>query len=142
VREGELVALAEFVAVDADRFERAARSLLSPTGTRPSLEDTLAAVLLYSGDLLPTDPYADWAALRRERLRYRFLAISDLCAELAVEAGLVDLAVDTLERAIRADPFDETRTQRAAAMLDDAGRTAAARAMRARAERVRRSLEF
>ena len=142
VRREDLVLLAPEAGVDADRFEQLAEAALDDAGGPDALQRALTASVLYGGDLLPTDPYADWAVARRERLRMRYLALIDLAARLADEAGLVDTAVNLLEAAIRHDPYDEQRYRRATAVLERAGRESAARLMVERADRVRRALEL
>jgi DNA-binding SARP family transcriptional activator len=140
VRDGDLLLLDPAISVDADRFENAARAALATTTDDHALEHTVAASLQYAGDLLPGDPYADWAVFRREQLRTRYLALCDRGADLAVAAGLTDLAVDLLEAAMRHDRYDDQRADRAAEILTAAGRDAAARAMSGRAAKVRRAL--
>ena len=57
--------------VDVDRFdalEQAARSTAS-------VADAEAAIAVYGGDLLPDDPYEEWAIEPRERRRLRFLEL-------------------------------------------------------------------
>jgi DNA-binding SARP family transcriptional activator len=140
-RSGDLVAIEGHVAVDADRFESAAhRALALPDGDTDRYEAAMTASLLYGGDLLPTDPYADWALLRREQLRRKFLAVTDLAASCAFELDHVDQAIDFIEAAIRHDPLDLERYERGVVMLDRAGRHSAARAMQERGERVRLDL--
>ncbi|MFP5326977.1 MAG: BTAD domain-containing putative transcriptional regulator, partial [Acidimicrobiia bacterium] len=142
-RVGDLVALNPATRIDADEFEAAAKEALASAkeGSRQQLLDaSLAATLLYEGDLLPTDPYADWAMLRREQLRRLFLTVSDLAARTAAELGLVDSALDLVEAAIRQDPLDIERYEAAAEVLRGAGRHSAARSMAERAERVRHTL--
>jgi DNA-binding SARP family transcriptional activator/pimeloyl-ACP methyl ester carboxylesterase len=73
VLAGEHVALwpALDVEVDAARFERAGEAAL-----RTGDSDACAgAAALYSGELLPDDPYAEWAGERRERLRALYLGL-------------------------------------------------------------------
>lgn len=48
--------------VDVDEFERLAGE-----------DDIGAAIDLYRGDLLPNDPYEEWASIPRDRLRNRYL---------------------------------------------------------------------
>lgn len=140
VRRGEVVSLRTDVTVDADRFEAAAKAVLDHADARADMNEAMTAAMQYGGDLLPSDPFADWATSRRERLRSHFLALSDLACRLAAEAGMVDLAVNLAEAAIRYDPYDDQRLEFVAAVLDRAGRAAAARAMSARAARVRERL--
>ena len=139
VRDRDTVALAHGVAVDADAFEAAASAALA-AGSNATLEEAVAAASMYAGDLLPTDPYADWATLRREQLRQRYLNVADLAARLAADAGLSELAVDLLETAIRHDRYDLERYDLAVETLEATGRLSAARAMRDRAARTRREL--
>ena len=77
------------VEVDAERFEDAA------SGALDEGDATACAVAtkLYTGELLPDDPYAEWARDARERLRLRFV-------EALKRAGLWDRVVDL-------DPLDE-----------------------------------
>jgi DNA-binding SARP family transcriptional activator len=66
-----------------------------------------SAVELYRGELLPDDPYEDWAISRRDELRLEFLA---LCVELA---GLLEAraelqeAIAVLRRVVALDPLHE-----------------------------------
>ena len=140
VRQHDLLALAPTVVVDADRFDREAAAVMADPSTPDALHRAMAASLLYGGDLLPSDPYADWAVLRREQLRMSYLAVTDLASRLAEEAGLVDMAVNLVEAAIRHDPYDEDRYHRAAGLLEASGRPSAARLMTERATTVRKLL--
>jgi DNA-binding SARP family transcriptional activator len=140
VRQQDLLGLAPGVTVDADRFDADAAAVLADPAAADALHRALAVSLLYGGDLLPSDPYADWAVLRREQLRMRYLAVTDLACRLAEEAGLFDTAVNLVEAAIRHDPYDEDRYHRAARLLERSGRTSAARLMTERAGRVHKLL--
>ena len=139
VRRGELVELREGVKVDAVRFEEAAGRALEWQGDG-ALEAGLIAVSLYAGDLLPSDPFADWAALPRERLRRRFLTVLDLSARRAMEAGTLDLAIDLLETGIHHDLYDDERYARTAELYEQTGRFPEGESLRRRAAEVRASL--
>jgi DNA-binding SARP family transcriptional activator len=138
-RDGDVVYLDPDVAVDAVRFEEACARALAASDD-DALEAAVAATLEYGGDLLPTDPYAEWAILARERLRLRYLAMCDRAARLAAEAGMNDLALDRLQAAIRHEPYDTDRYVQAAAILSASGDDAGAIAMREREHRIRSKL--
>lgn len=140
VRYRDLVSLEPTVAVDADRFEEAVAAAHANRDSPDAIDTAMTASLLYGGDLLPTDPYADWAAVRREYLRQRYLAVTDLAVRLTAHAGLNELALDLLEAAIRHDPYDLDRYGRAATLLDAMGRHGAALAMRRRCEVAQHAL--
>ncbi|WP_454859466.1 ATP-binding protein [Promicromonospora soli] len=97
--------------VDAEKFERAADAAI-----RTQDDDAWRAALgLYSGDLLPDDLYAEWAAGPRERLRLKYLE------------GLRRLAM--WERLAAEDPLDEEAHRGLMRMwLDRGNRHAAVRA--------------
>ena len=95
------------------------------------------ALARYSGDLLPADRYAPWAAEPRERLRQRYLELLDALAADARERGDLDEAVRLLERGIAAEPLDEARHLAAAELLLRQGRRGAAGALVERAAAVR-----
>ncbi|HUP21976.1 MAG TPA: BTAD domain-containing putative transcriptional regulator, partial [Thermoanaerobaculia bacterium] len=103
---------------DVGAFEAAAaaaRRSRDPAEYRRALD-------LYRGDLLPENPYEDWAASRREQLRALHL---DLLAELAEQheaRGESELAIDTLERLIAAEPVREEAHRRLMRLHAAAGR--------------------
>jgi DNA-binding SARP family transcriptional activator len=143
VRRDDLIAIHPDLEVDADRFDAAADRALSRRGdSSDAFDAAMTATLLYAGDFLPTDPYADWAMLRREQLRRRYLAVSDLAARLAAERGMTDTAIDVTEVAIRHDPYDVQRYEFAISVLESEGRHAAATAMAKRTAKVRRALNL
>ena len=125
--------------MDAIAFERAAvEALAAPEAERGGLART--ALSRYSGDLLPADRYAPWAAEPRERLRQRYLELLDTLAADARERGDLDEAVRLLERGIAAEPLDEARHLAAAELLLRQGRRGAAGALVDRAAAVREDL--
>lgn len=128
-RNGELVELAGDVIVDATRFTDLARRATEAAAADDAMAMHLAerALDAYLGDLLPMDPYADWALAPRERLRQRHLDVIDLLARLLTEQGDPDRAVRLLERGIEADPYAEGRYVAVAELLEQLGRVDAAR---------------
>lgn len=88
---------------DVQAFEEAAAyasSSSEPAAYRAALD-------LYSGDLLPEDPYEDWTQTRREGLRQIFL---DLLVEIALiheEREDYTSAVEALRRAVAEEPVNE-----------------------------------
>lgn len=126
VRAGDSLRLAADVEVDARSFEDLVDAVgVAAAGERAGL--ARLAVAAYPGELLPADRYEDWAALARERLRRRFLALVDLLADDAERRGELDEAVRQLDVAIAVEPLDESRSVRAARILLSQGRRATAR---------------
>ncbi|MDP9356428.1 MAG: AAA family ATPase, partial [Chloroflexota bacterium] len=66
-----------------------------------------AALELYTGDLLPEDPYEDWAANRRATLRATFLALLSHLADLHEGRGELGPAIAAWQRVVGAEPTDE-----------------------------------
>jgi DNA-binding SARP family transcriptional activator len=138
-RDEETLRLARGVEVDAAAFERAAvEALAAAEAERGGLART--ALSRYTGDLLPADRYAPWAAEPRERLRQRYLELLDTLAADARERGDLDEAVRLLERGIAAEPLDEARHLAAAELLLRQGRRGAAGVLVDRAAAVRDEL--
>jgi DNA-binding SARP family transcriptional activator len=77
------------IVVDAARFEATARAALATGEARIAA----AAADLYSGELLPDDPYASWTAAPRGRLRELALAVHKVARQW--------------EQALEIDPLDE-----------------------------------
>ncbi len=131
VRDGSRLTLAP-AWVDATEFRLAADRALRASGRdRGAL--AVAALALWSGDLLPSDPYESWATGPREQLRRRRLDLLDLVAAEAADRGSYDEARQALEQAIESDPYDDTRYVLAAQHLLAAGRREPARRMLTRA---------
>jgi predicted ATPase/DNA-binding SARP family transcriptional activator len=65
------------------------------------------ALDLYAGDLLPEDPYEDWAEDRRKQLRQNYLDLLVEMAQLSEERGDFGAAIDALWEAVSEEPEHE-----------------------------------
>ena len=131
-RRGDELGLATEVVTDVAEFEAAvAVALAAPPHERAGLARRAAA--LHGGELLPADRYEDWVAAPRERLRRRFVAVTDALAADAEARGDYDEAVRQLDVAVALEPLDEARYVQAARLLVTQGRRAGARDMVRRA---------
>ena len=121
VRDGSTLRL-EGVWVNAPAFRGSADRALSER----SPGRAVASLALWSGTLLPTDPYTGWAVGLREQFHRRHLALLDLLADDAGARGSHLEAARILAEAIEEDPYDESRYLRGGEHLLAAGRRAAA----------------
>ncbi len=128
VRAGELLTLSTEIRVDLAQFEAEARRALALGRTEPTLAVAVArsAIARYRGDVLPDDPYEEWAEQPRERARRMMLQLLDLCADAAAERGDLDETRRVIELAIDLAPYDDDRYLRAATALLEQGRRGAA----------------
>jgi DNA-binding SARP family transcriptional activator/ATP/maltotriose-dependent transcriptional regulator MalT len=127
-RDGDVLVLGPEVRLDLREFQREARQALSLVAGDPGAAVALAgsAIARYRGDLLPDDPYEEWADAPREAARQSMLDLLDLCAEAAAERGDLDDARRWVQRAIEVAPDETDRYLRAAVILDEQGRHGAA----------------
>src|SRR5215217_9517105 len=89
--------------LDVEAFEEAAataRRSREPAAYR-------AALNLYAGELLPRDPYEEWAEVPREGLRQLFLALLVELASLHEERGEYGPGIEALRRAVVEEPTRE-----------------------------------
>jgi DNA-binding SARP family transcriptional activator len=89
--------------VDVEAFEEAAataRRSREPAAYR-------AALNLYAGELLPRDPYEEWAEVPRESLRQLFLSLLDELGSLHEERGEYGAGIEALRRAVVEEPTRE-----------------------------------
>jgi DNA-binding SARP family transcriptional activator len=97
------------VYVDADDFEDQVRTGLDHLAVgrvmlaRERLE---RALVLYTGDFLADEPYADWAMVQRDMLRRLAADALRALASIARRAGDLDDAAAHLERLGELEPFD------------------------------------
>ncbi|GEM_PF-2248971 len=128
-RRGECLALAEGVGLDAAMFETSARQALSLFANQGKYHEAAgaarAAEALYTGDLLPTDPYEGWADEPRQRLARLRLRLLEAWASAARDID-PDAAEQCLRLAVMADPADEAHYLMLADLLYDRGRRGAA----------------
>src|SRR3954454_1360578 len=89
--------------VDVEEFERAAGEARGSADR----ELCVAAVELYTGELLPEDRYEDWSTARRESLREMCIVLLLELSGLERAAGYGAAAVRWLQRALVEDPLHE-----------------------------------
>ena len=95
--------------IDADEFERDVRAGLASmdagdaSRAREHLENALA---LYRGDFLADEPYAEWAADERDRLRQLAGRALRALADADEATGDLDGATENLERLVTMEPYD------------------------------------
>jgi len=128
-RSGDALTLTD--QVDSD-FARASRAADQALGCAASLADANRAVRLNSPALLPDDLYSDWASHARIAQRTRFVRLLDRQADLAEQAGELDVAVVALEAAQDADGAGVERVLLGYKLLKSVGRESAASALAAR----------
>jgi DNA-binding SARP family transcriptional activator len=137
-RDGDLLALGTGVRTDLAQFHREARQALALRAGDPGSALALArsAMARYRGDLLPDDPYEEWADEPREVARRAMLDLLDLCATAAAARGDLDEARRTVERALALAPFEEDSYLKVARIFGDNGRRGAALSVLRRARAV------
>jgi DNA-binding SARP family transcriptional activator len=96
-------------AVDADAFERGAATARRDGGRRA----LAAAAALWTGDPLPGDRYADWAAAWRDDLVDRYREVLAALADAELRAGDAAAALRAARRLLVLDPLDEAAHRRA-----------------------------
>lgn len=116
---GEVVVLDDTGPVDVDvlQFERSALAALAD-GAEASLRDAAA---LYSGDLLPELPDADWLTARRDELREIHREVLVKLASTVAE-GAPEEALVILNHALESDPVHEGAVRAQMVVLAGMGR--------------------
>src|SRR5919199_2270528 len=94
--------------IDAEEFERGAAEALKSSDPR-ACESALA---LYEGELLIEDPYEDWAAARREKLRALRQELLSRLSGLYEARGEHARAVERLKEIVALDPSNEDAHRR------------------------------
>lgn len=135
---GEVVRLSPEVEIDVRRFESLALEALRPPTDERRIREALDA---YGGDLLPDDPFSEWADAPREALRAlcRRLRLAEV--DVLLSAGDESAAVGLLESLVADEPWLEDAHRRLISLHLDAGRRAAAlRQYRSCRDALRREL--
>jgi DNA-binding SARP family transcriptional activator len=137
LREGNLICLAKDARTDIDRFEEVATEALTCDGSTDDVARLAAdAIVIYRGELLPGDRYADWAAAYREALLRRHASMLELLVTSSLTEGRSDQALAFLERLIETDPFEEHYYLQVAEIHVEAGQFHRARNALERASRM------
>ncbi|MEA2528422.1 MAG: hypothetical protein QOG89_66, partial [Thermomicrobiales bacterium] len=104
-RIGEALSLgpADGVWTDVEAFEQA----VTAAWRSESLNAFRSALGLYTGDLLPDDPYDDRITARRQLLRTNLLAVLARLGQLHAERGETDDAIAVYERLVAVEPIHE-----------------------------------
>jgi DNA-binding SARP family transcriptional activator len=136
-RDGNFIRLADDAVTDVTQFRQLAEEAIR-RDTPPAEASRMArdALLLYRGELLPGDRYADWAAGYRESFARLHIQLLDLLLEEAVSHEHLQEALALLDRLIEADPYEENHYLRAAELLANSGNRRRALSMLERAERM------
>jgi DNA-binding SARP family transcriptional activator len=116
--------------LDIEAFEEAAataRRSREPAAYRVALN-------LYAGELLPRDPYEEWAEVPREGLRQLFLALLVELASLHEERGEYGPGIEALRRILVEEPTREEAHMGLMRLYALGGRQAEALAQYARLE--------
>lgn len=89
--------------VDVEAFEAAAEQ----AGKYQDMPHYLAAVSLYSGDLLPENRYEEWTLVKREELLQSYLNLLQALAHLQETDEDYQAAILTYQRLVAHDPLME-----------------------------------
>jgi DNA-binding SARP family transcriptional activator len=95
-----------------------------------ALADRLAALDLYTGDLLPEAGPADWVVRERDRLRTLAAVIGADAARTASGVGDLTLGVRLVRRSLVLDPYQDRSWRLLATLLDRMGDRSAAQRSR------------
>jgi DNA-binding SARP family transcriptional activator len=128
VRDGPAIMVAPGTRIDAVELQRAAEAARA-AGAGRAAALARQALERAGGELIPDEPYADWALEPRRRAREYELELLDLLRGVAEGQGEIDEAVRLARRAAELDPEDEGRLAALAALLRSQGRTGAAAAI-------------
>jgi DNA-binding SARP family transcriptional activator len=136
-RDDNFIRLAPDAVTDAMQFRQLGEEAIR-RDTPPEESARLArdALVLYRGELLPGDRYADWAAGYRESFARLHIQLLDLLLEEAVIHEHLQEALALLDRLIDADPYEENHYLRAAELLARSGNRRRALSMLDRADRM------
>lgn len=102
--------------IDVEKFERFAAdgAKLEAAGHMDEAIDAYrSASLLYRGDFLESNPFADWAAAERRRFRASYVVIGNRLGELYVQRGDHAAALAVCLKVLERDGWNEEVTRNA-----------------------------
>jgi DNA-binding SARP family transcriptional activator len=136
-RDDNFIRLAGDAVTDVGQFRQLGEEAIR-RDTPPEEAGRLAreALVLYRGELLPGDRYADWAAGYRESYARLHIQLLDLLLNEAVSHEHLQEALALLDRLIEADPYEENHYLRASDLLARSGNRRRSLATLDRAERM------
>ncbi len=136
-RDDNFIRLAPDALTDVGQFRQLAeRAIRRDTPSEEAARLAREALLLYRGELLPGDRYADWAAGYRESFARLHIQLLDLLLDEAIAHEHLQEALALLDRLIEADPYEEHHYLRATELLARSGNRRRALLMLDRAERM------
>ncbi|HTX62421.1 MAG TPA: BTAD domain-containing putative transcriptional regulator, partial [Acidimicrobiales bacterium] len=137
LRDGDLLVLDPALRIDVAALLEDTRRAEALSATDPTAAAALArgAVVHYRGELLPDDPYAEWAEVPREAAKRTVLELLELLTNVATAHGDLDGTRWAVERAVDLAPEDDRWYARAVETLAAQGRRGAALAVLRRARR-------
>ncbi len=99
----------ETVDSDLRRFHALAKAALveARDGSTRAIELLASAEVAYTGDVLESDPYAEWSVSARESARSEYLAVTQALAAGRRNSGDFDDAVRMWLRVLEHEPYDE-----------------------------------
>jgi predicted ATPase/DNA-binding SARP family transcriptional activator len=134
IRDGLVVLHADGpVETDVLRFRR----LAAHAWATREVDDFSAAIAAYTGELLPEDRFEEWTTRPRNDLRQAFCDLLVAQAAACAAVGQVGAALESLRRAVEADPIHEAAVRASMRLLAEQGRRAQALALY---ERLRQDL--
>jgi DNA-binding SARP family transcriptional activator len=117
--QGELIVLRAPGQVQVD--VESLRALAEAAYVDDTPEAYLTALSLYGGDLLPQDPYEDWAILHRERIKHLRLELLLRLARVYEERNEPDSAIQILQQIVEVDHAHEEAHGRLMVLLTRSG---------------------
>jgi hypothetical protein len=115
----------ERCSIDVDRFLQSCLDPRKVTESIPTIERAVEATRLYQGDLLE-DWDEEWCLAEREALLRRHVGSLQALAESFEHRGRLDLALEFAQRAVHAQPLDESLQMIVVRLLVKTGRKASA----------------
>ncbi|MCC6850269.1 MAG: response regulator [Deltaproteobacteria bacterium] len=122
---GEFYCLEVQAPIDIDlvRYRALAAKGLRGAPVAEAIAHLEQLVALYRGDLFEDDPFAEWCAAEREKLRATHVQTLKKLADLHAHQGNGEASLSLLRRALRAEPFRDDLLLAQMELLAQLGRT-------------------